>query len=50
LSEDDFWAPFFTLMKHTIDAKLTPASFNEAVVYTRSIEECLAALGIKVPA
>jgi uncharacterized protein (TIGR00730 family) len=50
LSEDDFWAPFFTLMKHTIDAKLTPASFNEAVVYTRSIEECLTALGIKVPA
>lgn len=44
LSEDDFWAPFFTLMQHTIDANLTPAKFNEAVTYTRSIEGCFAAL------
>ncbi|MGD9980186.1 MAG: TIGR00730 family Rossman fold protein [Hyphomonadaceae bacterium] len=40
LSEDDFWAPFFTLMQHTIDANLTPATFNDAVRYARSIEEC----------
>lgn len=45
LAEDDFWAPFFTLMQHTIEAKLTPSSFNEAVAYARSIDECFAALG-----
>jgi len=45
LSEDDFWAPFFALMQHTIEAKLTPASFNDAVAYARSIEDCFAALG-----
>ncbi|MBX3511791.1 MAG: TIGR00730 family Rossman fold protein [Hyphomonadaceae bacterium] len=44
LSEDGFWAPFFHLMQHTIDAKLTPASFNDAVIDARSIEECLDAL------
>ncbi len=46
LSEDDFWAPFFTLMQHTIAAKLTPESFNGAVAYVRSVEECFAALGV----
>ena len=30
LAEDDFWAPFFDLVRHTIDAKLTPASFAKA--------------------
>jgi uncharacterized protein (TIGR00730 family) len=46
LSEDDFWAPFFTLMQHTIAAKLTPESFNDAVAYVRSVEDCFAALGV----
>jgi len=46
LSEDDFWAPFFTLMQHTIDANLTPAAFNDAVAYARTIEDCFAALGV----
>lgn len=45
LSEDDFWAPFFALMQHTVDANLTPASFNDAVGYARSIDECFAMLG-----
>lgn len=49
LSEDDFWAPFFTLIQHTIDTKLTPASFSDSLQNTNSIEECLAALGVKVP-
>jgi uncharacterized protein (TIGR00730 family) len=44
LSEDDFWSPFFRLIQHTIDANLTPASFNDAVIYTRSLEDCFAAL------
>jgi uncharacterized protein (TIGR00730 family) len=49
LSEDNFWAPFFTLMQHTIDVNLTPASFHDAVAYTRSIEDCFAALEVPVP-
>ncbi len=44
LSEDDFWAPFFALMQHTIDAKLTPADFSNVAVYTRTIEACFAAI------
>ena len=50
LSEDDFWAPFFTLMQHTIAANLTPAAFNDAVAYARSIEDCFALLGVKTSA
>jgi uncharacterized protein (TIGR00730 family) len=50
LAEDDFWDPFFALMQHTIDANLTPASFTGAVVNTRSIEECFAALGAQAAA
>lgn len=48
LSEDGFWKPFFDLMQHTIDAKLTPASFNDAIVDATSIEDCFAALETKV--
>ena len=44
LSEDDFWAPFFALMEHTVAANLTPASFRETVTDVRSIEECFAAI------
>lgn len=50
LSEDDFWAPFFTLTQHTIDANLTPASFNDGVSYARSIDACFAALEAGVAA
>jgi hypothetical protein len=50
VSEDDFWAPFFELVQHTIDAKLTPASFAGAYAYARSIDECFAALGVTAPA
>jgi len=50
LSQDDFWAPFFALMQHTIEAKLTPASFNAAVRYVRSIDACFEALSAKVTA
>jgi len=50
LSEDDFWAPFFTLMQHTIDTNLTPPSFHDAVAYARSIEACFAALEARVAA
>mgnify|MGYP001209341631 CR=1 FL=1 len=50
LSEDGFWTPFFTLMEHTVEANLTPASFRDAVVDAKSIEECFAALGVNAPA
>lgn len=48
LSEDDFWAPFFELVQHTIDAKLTPATFATAYAHVHSIEDCfeLMALGV----
>jgi uncharacterized protein (TIGR00730 family) len=49
LSEDDFWAPFFELVQHTIDAKLTPASFASAYAHVHSIEECFDAMGVGVP-
>lgn len=50
LSEDDFWAPFFHLLQHTVDANLTPASFRAAVRDTHSIEACFAELGVRAPA
>jgi uncharacterized protein (TIGR00730 family) len=50
LSEDDFWAPFFALIQHTIDANLTPASFHDAVAYVRSVEDCLSLLATPTPA
>src|SRR5262249_3734588 len=46
LSEDDFWAPFFDLVQHTIDLKLTPASFAKAYSHAHSIEECFATMGV----
>ena len=50
LSEDGFWAPFATLMQHTIDAKLTPPEFSEAALYASSIAECFDLLGAPAPA
>lgn len=50
LAEDDFWAPFFALIQHTIDTKLTPAPFKDALVHVNSIEACFDALGAPVAA
>jgi uncharacterized protein (TIGR00730 family) len=50
LSEDDFWAPFFALMEHTVAANLTPASIREAVTNVHAIEDCFAALEARVAA
>lgn len=50
LSEDDFWAPLFHLFQHTIDANLTPPSFNEAILSVNNIDDCLAALEARVSA
>ena len=50
LSEDDFWAPFFHLIEHTIDANLTPANFAEACLHVNSVEACFEALEARVSA
>ncbi len=50
LDEDGFWDPFFVLLKHTVDANLTPADFGAAVQKANSIEECFARLETPVPA
>lgn len=50
LSEDDFWAPFFHLIEHTIEANLTPRDFTDTVASARSIEECFTALKALAPA
>jgi len=44
LSEDDFWAPFFQLIQHTVEANLTPADFLDTTLQANSIEDCLALL------
>lgn len=48
LSEDDFWAPFFHLVQHTIDANLTPRTFLDACLHTNSVEACLEAVETRV--
>lgn len=48
LSEDDFWAPFFQLIQHTVDANLTPVDFLESTLRANSIEDCFALLEARV--
>ncbi|MGE3302848.1 MAG: TIGR00730 family Rossman fold protein [Hyphomonadaceae bacterium] len=43
-SEDDFWAPLFHLIDHTVMAKLTTQSFARSIVDARSMEDCFAVL------
>ena len=50
LSEDNFWAPFFDLIQHTVDANLTPANFLDSCLHTNSVEACLEAIEARVPA
>jgi len=50
LAEDDFWAPFFALVRHTVDANLTPPHFMDAVVNATSIDDCFATLEGRVRA
>lgn len=50
LSEDEFWAPFFQLIKHTVDANLTPPAFAQSIQQASTVEECFAKLGHSVPA
>lgn len=50
LSEDDFWAPFFHLIQHTIDANLTPKSFLDDCLLANSVEGCFEAIEARVGA
>jgi uncharacterized protein (TIGR00730 family) len=50
LAEDNFWAPFFHLVQHTVDANLTPASFLDACLHANSIEACFEALEARIAA
>ena len=49
LAEDDFWAPFFELIKHTVDANLTPPLFAQSIRQSRTIEECFAKITQRIP-
>lgn len=48
LDEDDFWAPFFHLVEHTIDANLTPRAFMASIMRANSVESCMDALHRRV--
>jgi hypothetical protein len=48
LAEDDFWEPFFHLMQHTIEARLTPAHFLDVLDSAKSLQEALDAIDAKV--
>ncbi|NWG54421.1 MAG: TIGR00730 family Rossman fold protein [Hydrogenophilaceae bacterium] len=48
LAEDDFWEPFFHLMQHTIQARLTPPHFLDVLDSAKSVAEALDAIDAKV--
>jgi uncharacterized protein (TIGR00730 family) len=50
LAEDGFWAPFFHLVQHTIDANMTPAAFGASLMHANSVDDCLDALEARVGA
>ena len=50
LAEDDFWSPFFELIKHTVEANLTPPVFAQAILNAHSIEDCFEKMEGRVPA
>ena len=43
-SPDKFWDPLFALFQHTVDAKLTPASFMGAWTVVERVEDIVPAL------
>lgn len=48
LAEDDFWAPLFHLLQHTIDANLTPPAFRDVLLHASSVDDALAAIEARV--
>lgn len=50
LCEDGFWDPLFELLKHTVDANLTPASFMDLVIAADSVDRALDLLAAQQPA
>lgn len=50
LCEDGFWDPLFTLLDHTVEARLTPASFNDVVHKADTVEGAFEAMIARAPA
>ncbi|MDX2275401.1 MAG: TIGR00730 family Rossman fold protein [Hyphomonadaceae bacterium] len=44
LDEDGFWDPFFQLIRHTVEANLTPADFSATIAKANTVEQCLSLL------
>jgi len=44
LAEDGFWEPFLALVRHTIEARLTPPEIQSGLSFPATIEACFAAL------
>lgn len=49
LSEDDFWAPLFALIAHTVEARLSPPDIAETMLAANSIPDCFAAIEARLP-
>jgi uncharacterized protein (TIGR00730 family) len=45
-----YWKPFFELIQHTIDQKLTPASFPQSWITVTSVDQILPALEARAAA
>lgn len=50
LSEDDFWRPFFALIDHTVEARLTPPDIEQAVLAANCMEDAFTAIEARLPA
>jgi len=48
LAEDDFWEPFFHLMQHTIEARLTPPHFLDVLESASTPEDAFAAIDARI--
>jgi predicted Rossmann-fold nucleotide-binding protein len=40
LDEDDYWAPFFALISHGVEAGLVAPSLAASIGYAKSVEVC----------
>jgi uncharacterized protein (TIGR00730 family) len=50
-SPDGFWAPFYELIRHTVDKKLTPAGFDRTWASVEHVADILPAIAaMRVPA
>jgi uncharacterized protein (TIGR00730 family) len=47
-SPGGFWQPFFELLRHTVDKKLTPASFMDSFTAVEHVEDILPAIAARL--